>query len=100
MKQSKAKAPNVSANSPELLLVADLAGVASRRLAGAFRDPTHLSSHITDDELSRVLGVYQRLLKQGRPSPRLAALLAPVINAAIEIGLAHEREKKGPQSNV
>jgi hypothetical protein len=64
-------APSFSATLPELVALAQLAGVDPSKMAAAFSEPEHIFQHITLDELARI--------KQS--TDRLAALSAQLAAA-------------------
>ncbi len=49
------------ADQPELVALANLAGVAPSKVAAAFNDPLTLFSHLTLDEIQRLQGACERL---------------------------------------
>jgi AMMECR1 domain-containing protein len=79
-------APSFSATLPELVALAQLAGVDPSKMAAAFSDPEQFFQHISLDELARI-----------KVSTDLLAALSTELAKACDVFLGHA---KGVLANV
>ena len=75
----------ITADLPELRLLAQLAGIAPSRMAAAFNDPEHFFKHMTLDELNALKASVDRF------AAVQDQLLAAVLIAAANINIKELR---------